>query len=111
MHEYKIDETAIYFQVIPRTKHGAMGSPGGQFAGATLEQARQFAKLALTWDGVGVALIEPWTYKAERPMISELHDADGTVSHFLGSTDGGDGWAPGPLPREALERLGDAVRL
>lgn len=107
-----IDDYAIYFQVMPRSHAGALDAPGGQFMAGSLEQARAFAALALSWPGVGTALIEPWTIKGPRPFISERHDADGAVSHYASSEDGGSGeWGPGPLPSAVLAQLGDAARL
>ncbi|MEU7427665.1 hypothetical protein [Streptomyces sp. NPDC040750] len=107
-----IDDYAIYFQVVPRSHAGALDSPGSQFVGGTLEQARAFATLALSWPGVGTALIEPWTIKGNRQFLSERHDADGAVSHYAGREDGGSGeWTSGPLPSTVLDRLGDTARL
>ncbi|MGW1071371.1 hypothetical protein [Streptomyces sp. NPDC002537] len=108
----QIDDTAIYFHAVPRGQQDPWGSPGGQFIGGTLTQARAFAALALSWPGVDVVHIEPWTIKGNRPIISETHAADGTVSHFVSPSDGGDGErASGELPSVVLDGLGDAVRL
>ncbi|MFI6152934.1 hypothetical protein ACIBCA_09595 [Kitasatospora sp. NPDC051170] len=47
--------------------------------------------------------IKPFSVRAEVPIIGELHECDGVVTHFV------DAWKPGPWPAEFLEKLDNAV--
>ncbi|MFC5719967.1 hypothetical protein ACFP1Z_07250 [Streptomyces gamaensis] len=98
------DDNKVYFQATTESNRTRHSSPAGSYCAGTLEQARAFAGLALTWAGVDQVRIQPWSVRAEvLPIMAELHERDGVVKHYV------DEWAPGPWPAEVLEKLTDAV--
>ncbi|WKK22736.1 hypothetical protein QZH56_28860 [Streptomyces olivoreticuli] len=97
------DDNKVYFQAVTESEQAHHSSPAGSYCAGTLEQARAFAGLALTWAGVDQVRIQPWSVRAEVPLMAELHERDGEVKHYV------DDWVPGPWPAEAFENLNNVV--
>ncbi|WP_371517266.1 hypothetical protein [Kitasatospora sp. NBC_01300] len=97
------DDHKIYFEAVTESQTDRSRSPAGSYCAGTLEQARAFAQLALGWAGVDQVRIKPFSVRAVTPIMSELHERDGVVTHF------DDAWKPGPWPAEILAKLDSAV--
>ncbi|GAB2704129.1 hypothetical protein GCM10010442_23130 [Kitasatospora kifunensis] len=97
------DDHKIYFEAVTESQADRSRSPAGSYCAGTLEQARAFAQLALGWKDVDQVRIGPFSVRAEVPIIGELHERDGVVTHFDGD------WKPGPWPAEVLAKLDSAV--